>query len=477
VWQRSWRVVASLSAVAVVTFVGHWLIPLNATTTGFAYLLVVLIVASIWGFVEAALSSILATLLFNFFFLPPVGTFTIADPQNWVALFSFLATALIASRLSAKAQARALEAIERQKDVERLYSFSRAILLSDRSAPFGQQLVQKLAEVFDLDAVVLLDRRTGEFHRAGTSPFDDIENRLRTALNKSGSERHGDNVVMGIHLGSDPVASLALRGTATPESVLQGIANLVAIGLERARAQDLAQQVEAARQSEQLRTTLIDAMAHEFKTPLTLIRAATTSVLANPNGIEESAKEQLKVADEEAEHLRALIDNAVEMARLDTAHIEIHPEITDLRETLNDVLASMQTEIDERRVSVICSERLPAITFDRRLMKLAIKQLLDNAIKYSPFDTPIEVELHEGTGAVTMEITDHGHAIPVEERERIFERFYRSPSVKNQIPGSGLGLSIANSIVQAHGGHLSVSSDVARTTFRMTLPIMAPEAV
>lgn len=475
-WQRSLRIVASLSAVAVVTFVGHRLIPLNATTIGFAYLLVVLVLASIWGFVEAALSSILATLLFNFFFLPPVVTFTIADPQNWVALFSFLATALIASRLSAKAQARALEAIERQKDVERLYSFSRAILLSDRSAPFGQQLAQKLAEIFNLDAVVLLDSRTGEFHRAGASPFDDIENQLRTALKKSGSERDGANVVMGIHLGFEPVASLALRGTRTPDSVRQGIANLVAIGLERARAQDLAQQVEAARQSEQLRTTLIDAMAHEFKTPLTLIRAATTSVLANPNEIEESTKEQLKVADEEAEHLRELIDNVVEMARLDTAHIEIHPEMSELRETLNDVLASLQTEIDERRVSVMCSERLPAITFDRRLMKLAIKQLLDNAIKYSPFDTPVEVELHEGTGAVTMEITDHGQGIPIEEREKIFERFYRSPSVKNQIPGSGLGLSIANSIVQAHGGNLSVSSEAARTTFRMTVPILATEA-
>ena len=354
--------------------------------------------------------------------------------------------------------------------------FSRAILLSDRSAPFGQQLAQKLAEIFNLDAVVLLDSRTGEFHRAGASPFDDIENQLRTALKKSGSERDGANVVMGIHLGLEPVASLALRGTRTPDSVRQGIANLVAIGLERARAQDLAQQVEAARQSEQLRTTLIDAMAHEFKTPLTLIRAATTSVLANPNEIEESTKEQLKVADEEAEHLRELIDNVVEMARLDTAHIEIHPEMSELRETLNDVLASLQTEIDERRVSVMCSERLPAITFDRRLMKLAIKQLLDNAIKYSPFDTPIEVELHEGTGAVTMEITDHGQGIPIEEREKIFERFYRSPSVKNQISGSGLGLSIANSIVQAHGGNLSVSSEAARTTFRMTVPILATEA-
>jgi two-component system sensor histidine kinase KdpD len=476
VWQRSSRIVASLSAIAVVTLVGHRVIPVNATTVGLSYLLVVLVLASTWGFLEAALSSILATLLFNFFFLPPVGTLTIADPQNWVALFSFLATALIASRLSTKAQARALEAIERQQDVERLYSFSRAILLTDRSASFGQQLTQKLTEIFKLDAVVLLDRGTGEFYRAGTSPFDDVENKLRTALSTSGSARHGANVVMGIHLGSGPVASLALRGTQMPDSVLQGISNLVAIGLERARAQDLAEQVEAARQSEQLRTTLIDAMAHEFKTPLTLIRAATTSLLANPNGVEVSAREQLKIADEEAEHLRELIDNAVEMARLDTAHIEIHPELSDLRDTLNDVLASLQTEIDERRVCVGCSERLSAMAFDRRLMKLAIKQLLDNAIKYSPSDTPVEVELHESAGTVTMKITDHGQGIPPEEQDKIFERFYRSPSVKNQIPGSGLGLSIANRIIEAHGGTLSVSSELARTTFQMTLPILASEA-
>jgi two-component system sensor histidine kinase KdpD len=475
VWQRFLRIAASLSTVAVVTWVGHRLIPLNATTVGFAYLLVVLILASTWGFLEAALSSVLATLLFNFFFFPPVGTLTIADPQNWVALFGFLATALIASRLSTKAESRALEAIERQKDVERLYSFSRAILLTDRSASFGQQLAQKLAEIFNLDGLVLLDRSTGELHRAGASSFDDIENQLRTALTKNGFERHGNDIVMGIHLGSDPVASMALRGARMPDAVLQGIANLVAIGLERARAQDLAQQVEAARQSEQLRTTLIDAMAHEFKTPLTLIRAATTSLLANPNGAEESAREQLKIADEEAEHLRELIDNAVEMARLDTAHIEIHPEISELRDTLNEVLASLQTEIEERRVCVGCPERLPAMAFDRRLMKLAVKQLLDNAIKYSRSDTPIEVELHESTGTVAMVITDHGEGIPLEEQEKIFERFYRSPSVRYQIPGSGLGLSIAKSIIQAHGGALSVSSKPACTIFQMSLPILARE--
>ena len=139
----------SFAGVAIVTFVANRLIPVNTTTVGFANLLLVLVIASAWGFVEAALASVLATLLFNFFFFPPAGKFTIADPQNWVALFSFLATSLMASRLSTMAKRRALEAMERQRDLEHLYAFSRAMLLIDRAAPFPQQLLDKLAEIFD----------------------------------------------------------------------------------------------------------------------------------------------------------------------------------------------------------------------------------------------------------------------------------------------------------------------------------------
>jgi two-component system sensor histidine kinase KdpD len=463
-----------LGGVVLVTFVAHGVIRVNATTVGFAYLLLVLVIASTWGFLEAALSSILATLLFNFFFLPPVGTFTIADPQNWIALFSFLATSLIASRLSAKAKARALDAIDRQKDVERLYRFSRAILLIDRTAPFPGQLIEKLAEIFKIDTVVLYDRRTDQFYRAGPSRLEGIESQLRQAASPSSSfsEAQPHHIIVGVRLGSEPVASMALQGAKMPDSVLQGITNLVAIGLERARAQDLAEQIEAARQSEQLRTTLIDAMAHEFKTPLTLIRAATTSLLANPNGSTESKKEQLTIADEEAEHLKELIDNAVEMARLDTAHIDVHPEISNLPDTLQEVLASMQTEIDDRRIRVVCDDHLPATGFDRRLMKLAIKQLLDNALKYSSSETPVEIEMHGTNEIMTIAITDHGEGIAVEDQTRIFERFFRGRSVKDQIPGSGLGLSIAHRIVQAHSGELTVSSRPGQTTFKISLPIL-----
>jgi len=154
------RLLLSLAGVTVITWTGYSLIPVNATTTGFAYLLLVLIIASFWGFLEAAVTSVAATLTFNFFFFPPVGRFTIADAQNWVALFSFLTTALIASRLSAEVKRRALDAVARQQDLERLYTFSRAILLIDHTEPFPKQLARKLAEIFELSAVVLYERHS-----------------------------------------------------------------------------------------------------------------------------------------------------------------------------------------------------------------------------------------------------------------------------------------------------------------------------
>jgi two-component system sensor histidine kinase KdpD len=461
----------SLAGVAIVTLVARAVVPVNPTTVGFAYLLVVLLVASAWGFVEAFIVSIAATLAFNFFFLPPVGTLTIADPQNWVALFSFLATAIIASRLSAKAERRARDAIERQRDVERLYSFSRAILLIDAGEPFPKQLARQLVDIFELSAALLYDRRTGEIHRAGPADFEGLDDQLRDAALHGASffDAGRERLITAVRLGAEPIASIALQGSRMPDSVLQGIANLVAIGLERARAQDLARQVEVARQSEQLRTTLIDAMAHELKTPLTSIKAATTSLLSGSDGPPESSRELLTIADEEADHLRELIDDSIEMARLDTAHIEVHLQLSRVQEMVREVVASMQREIAERPLEVACGEQLPEVELDRRLVTLAVKQLLDNALKYSPSGTPLRIQVSAADGVVAVEVTNGGPGIPAHEQERIFDRFYRSPSVK-QIPGSGLGLSIAHSIARAHEGELTVTSEPGQTTFRLILP-------
>ncbi len=474
--QRTLRTLAGLGSVALVTFVGARVVPVNAATIGFAYLLTVLIIAATWGFGEALVCAVAATLGYNYFFLPPVGTWTIADPQNWIALFAFLASALIASRLSAQARRRAVEAIASRQEVERLYTFSRAILLSSRDEPFPTQLVRHLAAAFELDAVVLYHRRDGRFYRAGAADFEGLDDQLReVALHGAPIANLGaSRTINAIRLGSEPIGSLALQGPGMPDSVLQGIANLVAIGLERAAAQELAHQVEAARQSERLRTTLIDAMAHEFKTPLTLVKGATSSVLSGGHPLSPEAREQLTIADEEAEHLRELIDNAIEMARLDTTHIDVRLEISGIEAIVREVVVSMKSEIDGRPVEVSADPGLRPVPVDRRLVRLALKQLLDNALKYSPSGTPVVIRVGGNGENVYVDVANQGAAIPPEDLARIFDRFYRAERIRNQIPGSGLGLTIASSIARAHRGELTVSSRLGETTFRLSLPYEPP---
>jgi two-component system sensor histidine kinase KdpD len=211
-------------------------------------------------------------------------------------------------------------------------------------------------------------------------------------------------------------------------------------------------------------------MAHELKTPLTSIRAATTALLSNPDQQPPNARRMLKIADEEAAHLEELIDNALDIAQLDSEHIDVDLDVSSLGDAIQEVLSSMKTEIGDRPLEFSCDENVPPIYFDPRLLKLAIKQILDNALKYSHYGTPIEIHAIRRNGTIVVEITDHGKGISAQEQIRIFERFYRSPSVQDQIPGTGLGLSIAHRILQAHGGDLTVRSRPGETTFSLVLP-------
>jgi len=474
--RRAIRLALCCAGVALITWTAY-AIPVNSLTVGLAYLLLVLVIATTWGFPEALVASLGATLALNFFFLEPRFTLTIADPQNWVALFSFLVTALIASRLSTKAKERELDAIERQQYLERLYTFGRAILLIQEGEPFARQLARKLADTFELSAVVLYDPRTGETYRAGPMDFEGMDSQLREAALKGTAfyDATGSRVLFGVQLGSAPIASLALQGLRMPDSVLQSIGNLVAIGLERARAQELGHEVEVARRSEELRTTLLDALAHELKTPLTSIRAATSALLANADRNTDNASRMLKIADEEAAHLQQLIDNALDIAQLDSQHIQVDLELASLDETAREVLDSMKEAFADREIIYKAPESLPAVPMDRRLVKLAVKQLLDNALKYSPANTPVTMQAFQLDGIVGLEVTDFGKGIPSEEQHRVFERFYRGSSVQDQVPGSGLGLSIAHRILEAHKGDLTVNSRRGETTFRMELPVNGTE--
>jgi len=257
------------------------LIPANATTAGFALLITVLLVAAAWGLVESIAASFTAVLCLNFFFMPPFHTLTIADPENWIALFAFLVTSLVASELSERARRRAAEATGKQLEMERLYSLSRAILLMDSNQPTGTQIARELARVYSFPAVALYDRGAEELYRAGPEEITGVESKLKeVALEGSSSSSLIDQVLLApVALGGQPIGSLAIKGEALSDTALHAVLNLVAVGLENARSRHLATRAEAARQSEEFKSTLLDGLAHEFKTPLTSIKAATSSLL------------------------------------------------------------------------------------------------------------------------------------------------------------------------------------------------------
>ncbi len=170
-----------IGIIAAITWIGYGLLPVNETTAGFAYLLAVLFIAGRWGLAESIAASLTAVLAYNFFFLPPIGKFTIADPQNWVALFAFLATAITASHFSRQARMRTIEATERQKEMETLYAFSRSILLIQPSQSVAKQLAMQIAQTFDASAIALYDRETGQIYHSGPEDFPDAGDQLQKA--------------------------------------------------------------------------------------------------------------------------------------------------------------------------------------------------------------------------------------------------------------------------------------------------------
>jgi two-component system sensor histidine kinase KdpD len=451
---------AMIGIIGLLTFTISKVLPVNATTAGFAYLIAILFGATLWGLAEATIGSIVAVLCFNYFFLPPVGTFTIADPQNWVALFALLITSITASRLSTRVRKQAIEAQERQQEMERLYALSRSILLIDSTQSVARQVVNQVAQTFDAPAVVLYDHPTGEIFRAGREEFTGTEEQLRQAASQ-GTQIHepGDRTwITAVRLGVQPVGALGISGVDLSDSAVQSLTNLVAIGLERARAQESASRAEAARQSDELKSTLLDAIAHEFKTPLTTIKASTTALLSAKPPKPEQQREYIVLVDEEADRLSGLVSEAIQMARIEAGQVRLQLEETAIPELLESVLGKMKSVVDDRPVAIATSPNLPPVLVDREMMEMTFRQLIDNAVKYSPPGTAITISSGVEDGQVVTRVHDLGRGIAAAELPRIFEKFYRGKDLRNQVPGAGLGLAIARAVVTAHGGSIWAES-------------------
>jgi two-component system sensor histidine kinase KdpD len=466
------RVAASIAVVALVTALYSRVIGVNPTTVALSYLVAILLIATTWGIVESTSASLLAVLCFNFFFLPPVGTFTIADPQNWVAFVAFLVTAIVASQLSGRARQREIDAAARQRDLERLYALSRALLLSERVVSVSGAIARHIADAFELHAVGVYDQRADTVSWAGRAEIPEIETQLRDVARRATSL--GDPaglVVIPIQLGGAPIGSLAIRTAAFSDTVLHSIANLAAIGLERARSQEATARAEAAQQSSELRATVLDALAHEFKTPLTSMKAAAGDLLA---GAPTSARDRelVTIIDEDLDRFQALVTDAVQMLRIDAGDFTVHLERHELADVVAAAVRKFERRLEGHRLLQSVPEHL-TLDADRELLGLALRQLLDNALKYSPPTSTIEIDA-SGNGTVEITVRNSDSAIPEREQARVVERFYRGTHASH-IPGTGMGLAIVQQIARAHAGTLTMSSSPeAGTAMTLSLPRGGP---
>jgi two-component system sensor histidine kinase KdpD len=250
---------------------------------------------------------------------------------------------------------------------------------------------------------------------------------------------------------------------------------LVAIALERVRTQQAEMRAEAARQSEEFKSTLLDAIAHEFKTPLTSIKAASTSVLTDIPDLAPQVFELTSIIDEEASRLNLLLSDAVSMTQIDASKIQLERRAVTVSEFVDRVLEDFRPRLDGRSLRVDLRNGLPRVSADPDLASMALRQVIDNGLKYSSPATELEVAAEARLNSVTIRVRDRGPGIPEGELERIFDRFYRRPAVKENVRGSGMGLYIAREIARAHGGDLWAESvPGSGSEFCLTLPTQDP---
>ena len=448
----------------------------NPTTVALSFLLAILVVSATWGLRYAVFMAILATAVFNFYFLPPVGTFTIADPQNWIALGAFLVTAIIASQLAERARRQAAEANRRRREVERLYSFSQKLLIADNVVELLNALPAHVVDSFAVDEAAIFVTGRDNVYRSRP----DIR-ALQVEQLKAVTAR-GDPVVdpehrlwlMPLRLGVRTVGAIGIAGGLLSRETREAISSLAAIAIERASAVEKLSQAEAARESENLRSALLDSVTHEFRTPLTSIKAAATSLLSDRNLSPEQNRDLLAVIDEETDRLNHLVEEAAEMARLDAGQVELRAEEASIEIPISAALEESHQVLAGHPVEVVVAPQLPLLRMDVERIKAVLQQLLENAGKYSPPGSPVRITAEGGDGAIAVSVSDRGPGIDSFEQSLIFDKFYRGRGHRSTIQGTGMGLAIAKAIVEAHGGTINVTSQLGQgSVFSFALPVRA----
>jgi two-component system sensor histidine kinase KdpD len=462
----------SLGAIALATAVLRALPGVSPTTVALALLLVVLAAATLARLRIAIVVSIVAMLALNFFFLPPVGTFTIADPQNWIALFAFLVVAVIASNLSAAAQDRAREAIVRRNEVTRLFDLTRDVLLTTETTGAIEALARHVARRFELSSVAIclpaehgwricqgggaeVDIDAGTLNMAlakarGTVEFDARQRAYGGHVRVGEGDGDGLSIVPLRH-GTKAVGLLAASSSTLDIGTLDAVAGVVAIAIER--AQFLADRDAAAlvRQKADLAATLLASLSHDLRTPLTAIRVAVENLRGELSADER--REQARAAASELARLTRLFQDILDMARIDAAAIRVDRQWVTAADVVDAASAHVRHALEGHALRVEANGE-QEVDIDPRLASVALSHILENAAHYSPADRQILVQARVDPDGLHVSVTDQGPGLDPGELEHLFERFYRGHAARQTTFGTGMGLSITRGLLAAAGGRV-----------------------
>jgi two-component system sensor histidine kinase KdpD len=464
--------VACFLALALIVAFYRLVFHANQATVALTFLVWILFLAANWGLRYAIAASVAATLCYNFFFLPPVDTFTISDPENLLALMVFLITAVFASRSSDRIREESLEARNRQSELEVLYRLSRALLQTDELVHLTNSIPASVSLATGARAVLFYLLEGDRIYRSGA----EWPTQLGTAELKEISHAPGPTSSSGeaesiipLRSGVKPRGVLIVRGVQLSLQTLDALGGLVAVSLDRAQAVEEATRAEAGKESERLRGLMLDSITHELRTPLTSIKGSVSSLLLTelpPAAVQEL----LTIIDEESDRLNRLVAQAVEMAQLDTQEVRMTFSAQPVARLLKDAVEAATPLPGGHQVSVRLPPNLPKVEADSSWIQKLVINLLENAAKYSADGEPIFISAEQRGPMVAISVADRGLGIDPMEQSLIFDKFYRARNRSQSTSGTGMGLAICRAIAETHGGLISVTSQVGNgSVFTFTL--------
>jgi two-component system sensor histidine kinase KdpD len=466
----------SAGAVAVALGIGLLLQHFIAVQSiSLVFLTAVLTSAIAWGLLPSLFAAIASMLAYNFFFLPPLYTLTVADPENVIALFFFLVVAVIVSNLTARTRSQVLAARSRAKTTAELYAFSRKLAGIGALDDLLWATAYQVSSMLDVRTVLLMPMkdREGLEVASGYPPEDQLDDAdmaaARWTWEHNRSAGRGADTLPGtkrlflpLRTGSGPVGVMGIDRDApgpllTPDErrLLDALTDQAAVAIERI---SLARGLDEARvlaETERLRAALLTSISHDLRTPLASILGAVSSLRSFPERYSaDERNDLLATLQEEAERLNRFVSNLLDMTRLESGAIELRLELIDVAEIVGAALQRAGNVLAGHHVEVELEPHLPMLRIDAVLFEQVLFNLLDNAAKYSPAGSRIDVRASRDGELIEIEVVDEGPGIPPADLERIFDKFYRVQAQDRRRAGTGLGLAICRGFVEALGGSI-----------------------